>query len=81
VSFSCGHIYIICRYNIRFNIRQHQQVPSVVMYFLLAYRKKYNNRAVKKTLSIPEWLNEAASKAGINFSQTLQDALKEKLDA
>ena len=45
----------------------------------LAYRKKYNTRAVKKTLPIPEWLNEAATAAGVNFSQILQDALKSQL--
>ena len=43
------------------------------------YRKKYDNRAVKKTLSIPNWLNIQAEQAGVNFSQILQDALKEKL--
>lgn len=43
------------------------------------YRKKFNNKAVKKTLSIPEWLNEAAIAAGVNFSQALQDALKTEL--
>lgn len=43
------------------------------------YKKQFNNRAVKKTLSIPAWLNESATAAGINFSQVLQDALKEKL--
>jgi len=37
------------------------------------------NRAVKKTLTIPQWLNDEAEKAGINFSQVLQYALKEKL--
>lgn len=46
----------------------------------LAYRKMYNNKSVKKTLSIPEWLNEAANKAGINFSQVLQEALMKKID-
>lgn len=45
----------------------------------LAYRKRYNNKAVKKTLTIPEWLNEAAIQAGLNFSQILQDGLKAKL--
>ncbi|MCD7814088.1 MAG: type II toxin-antitoxin system HicB family antitoxin [Lachnospiraceae bacterium] len=45
----------------------------------LTYRKIHNNKAVKKTLTIPEWLNEAASEAGINFSQVLQDALKTQL--
>jgi predicted RNase H-like HicB family nuclease len=43
------------------------------------YRREYFNRAVKKTLSIPEWLNSKAEKAGINFSQTLQKALKNEL--
>ncbi len=43
------------------------------------YRKFYDNRAVKKTLSIPSWLNDMAERAGINFSGTLQDALKARL--
>lgn len=43
------------------------------------YRRKYDSRAVKKTLSIPNWLNTLAEQAGVNFSQVLQDALKEKL--
>ena len=45
----------------------------------LDYRKRFHNRAVKKTLSVPEWLNDYAMAAGVNFSQVLQDALKEKL--
>ncbi|MFZ5595560.1 MAG: type II toxin-antitoxin system HicB family antitoxin [Bacillota bacterium] len=43
------------------------------------YRRENDKRAVKKTLTIPSWLNSKAEKAGINFSQTLQDALKERL--
>ena len=43
----------------------------------LAYRKMYQNKAVKKTLTIPEWLNEAAISMNVNFSQVLQDALTE----
>ena len=46
----------------------------------LEYRKLNNNTAVKKTLTIPEWLNEVATEAGINFSQVLQKALKEELN-
>ena len=46
----------------------------------LEYQKRNNNKAIKKTLSIPEWLNEAATAAGVNFSQVLQDALKRQLD-
>lgn len=45
----------------------------------IAYAKKHNNKAVKKTLTVPEWLNEAATKAGVNFSQVLQEALIEKI--
>ena len=35
--------------------------------------------AVKKTLTIPSWLNEAAEVRGVNFSKVLQDALCEQL--
>jgi len=45
----------------------------------LEYQKRNNIKAVKKTLSIPEWLNEMAMNAGLNFSQVLQEALKTKL--
>lgn len=37
------------------------------------------DRAVKKTLTIPGWLNDAAISRNINFSQTLQDALLQKI--
>lgn len=45
----------------------------------LEYRKMYSNKAVKKTLTIPEWLNEAATAMGLNFSQILQEALMSKI--
>lgn len=41
----------------------------------LKYRKTHNSKAVKKTLTIPEWLNNAAIEKNINFSKVLQDAL------
>ena len=44
------------------------------------YRRQFGTRAVKKTLTIPEWLNEAAIEENINFSQVLQEALKNKLN-
>ena len=43
------------------------------------YSKKYGNKAVKKTLTIPQWLNTVAEREGVNFSNVLQIALKEKL--
>ena len=50
----------------------------IVAFDLIAYQKRHNSKAVKKTLSIPEWLNEAATDMNINFSQVLQDALLQK---
>lgn len=52
---------------------------SMISLDLQEYRKKHSSKAIKKTLSIPEWLNIAAEKENVNFSQTLQDALIEKL--
>ncbi len=51
----------------------------VVEYDSLEYGKKYKNKAIKKTLSIPEWLNDIAIKNNVNFSNVLQEALIEKL--
>ena len=51
----------------------------VIEFDMIAYKKRTNSRAVKKTLSIPEWLNEAAIDMGLNFSQVLQEALMEKI--
>ena len=52
---------------------------SLVCADTLEYRKTYNKKAVKKTLTIPQWLDERAIKENINFSQTLQKALMEQL--
>lgn len=43
------------------------------------YAKTHFEKSVKKTLTIPAWLNKAAIEQDINFSQVLQDALKQKL--
>lgn len=51
----------------------------VIEFDMLSYKKRTNSRAVKKTLSIPEWLNEAAMAMDINFSQVLQEALLAKI--
>lgn len=54
---------------------------AVIEFDMLAYKKRTNSRAVKKTLSIPEWLNEAAIAMDLNFSQVLQEALLAKIQA
>ena len=56
-------------------------VLLIVEFDKAAYNRKHNSRAVKKTLSIPEWLNEEATALGVNFSQVLQEALMAKIQA
>ena len=46
-----------------------------------AYAKAHFDKSVRKTLTIPAWLNAAASEMGINFSQVLQEALLAKVQA
>ena len=54
-------------------------VLVIVEFDMMEYQRKHNSRAVKKTLSIPEWLNDAAIKAGVNFSKVLPEALMDKV--
>lgn len=43
------------------------------------YAKEHFEKSVKKTLTIPAWLNKIALEENINFSQVLQEALKSRL--
>lgn len=54
-------------------------IVSLVDIDFTVYRRKNDMRAVKKNCTIPSWLNFAAEQAGINFSATLQAALKREL--
>ena len=56
------------------------EIVMLVEYDSIEYSKTFKNKAVKKTLSIPEWLNDLAIQQDINFSQVLQEALKTKLN-
>ena len=58
---------------------QIKQVAQSLGIDVPAYAKSHFERSVKKTLTIPEWLNNAALEKGLNFSQVLQDALKQRL--
>jgi predicted RNase H-like HicB family nuclease len=55
------------------------QVVSMVAADTDEYRRQNDIRSVKKTLSIPAWLNHQAEKANAPFSQILQQGLKEYL--
>lgn len=48
--------------------------------FMPPFRERQSKKFVKKTLSIPYWLNKEAEERKVNFSQTLQNALKRQLN-
>ena len=52
---------------------------SLVEVWMPMVRDEMENRAIKKTLTIPKWLNDVAEKNKVNFSQLLQTALKDYL--
>lgn len=51
------------------------QFTSLVVLDMDTYAAKYGKNAVKKTLTIPAWLNTYAEQNGISCSKVLQDAL------
>lgn len=55
------------------------EVINLIGVDMLDYYKKYKNKSVRKNVTIPEWIEELAVKENINSSQTLTDALVEKL--
>ena len=58
---------------------EEKQIPLMVEVFMPPIRERQANRFVKKTLSIPTWLNAEAERVGVNFSQILQTSLKKHL--
>lgn len=55
------------------------QIKTLVDINFKTYKSQHDNKVVKKTLTIPNYLNELGNENGINFSLTLTEALKEKL--
>lgn len=54
-------------------------IATLVTVNLSKYKRMNDDRAVKKTLTIPNYLNEEAKEAGLNFSALLAEAIKNKL--
>lgn len=52
---------------------------AMVSVDIFVYKDKANGKAIKKTLTIPAWLNEEAEKQHVNFSSVLQEALIERI--
>lgn len=55
------------------------EIATLVLCDTLEVRKEIDNKAVKKTLTIPSWLNTMSIRENLNFSSILQEALMEKL--
>ncbi|MGG1598885.1 type II toxin-antitoxin system HicB family antitoxin [Paenibacillus naphthalenovorans] len=47
--------------------------------FMPPYRDEAANKAVTKNCTLPKWLRDAGEEAGLNFSQLLQNSLKDAL--
>ena len=52
---------------------------SLVDIDVAAYRRKYDNKTVRRNVTLPNWLNIEAEKAHLNVSRVLQEALMMKL--
>lgn len=55
------------------------EIVSLIGCDTIEYRRLNDNKAVKKTLTVPSWLNTMAEREGINFSAVLQNALRNEL--
>lgn len=62
----------------KIHIETNQKVVLIEVHMPII-REAIENYSVKKTLSVPQWLNRIAEQNNINFSQVLQAALKERL--
>lgn len=60
-------------------IKEGKSFLSLVDIDFTEYRKKVDNKAVRRNVTLPSWLNREAEKANINVSKVLQEALMTKL--
>lgn len=56
------------------------QKSVLIEVWMPTIRKAINNKSVKKTLTIPQWLDIMAREEDLNFSYILQEALKKELN-
>ena len=54
-------------------------IVTLVTVNVSEYKRKHDNKVIKKTITIPNYLNELGKENGINFSEVMTTALKEKL--
>ncbi len=60
--------------------RQAVRFVNMVSVDVEAYAEKHFNKAVKRTVSIPQWLNNRAMAQNINFSKVMKNALLQELN-
>lgn len=60
-------------------VKGESDIETLVDVDFSEYRKRVDNRAVKKNCTIPYWLSVEADKAKLNYSRVLQDAIIKKL--
>jgi len=54
-------------------------IKTLVAVDMIEFRRAWDTRSVNRTVTLPAWLDEMAKKEQVNFSQALQQALKNKL--
>lgn len=57
----------------------HGESVVLVEVWLSILRDEERNKAIKKTITIPNWLNRKAIEAQVNFSWLMQEALRQRL--
>lgn len=55
------------------------EIVTLVQADVALYRAMTDTRAVRKTVSIPQWMASAAERMGLSLSQLLQDSLRERI--
>jgi predicted RNase H-like HicB family nuclease len=84
----CGMLYIIERDKMNVPAPsdpsaltlEPSDVAALVDVDIDEYKRRIGSRAVRRTISIPEWMDEKATRAGVSLSQVTQDALRQTLN-
>lgn len=59
-------------------IKGANETVALIDVYMPSIRNEKNNRSVNRTVTLPAWMNAKAMELKINFSQALQDVLREK---
>jgi predicted RNase H-like HicB family nuclease len=84
----CGMLYAMARQKIAIPEPSEPQmvetedgdVVALVDADVAAYARRVGNKAVRRTISIPEWMDDLAVSSGVSLSQVTQDALRQTLN-